>query len=117
MKERVTTEAAVTTDNPNMEVTAMTPTYDVYTIAINVDRPTRRITLHTPACKWWHKHMPTTRKGEKEELRDGGWIFYKSKSAATKYVVKHHPNFTVSKCRFCHKAVVQEAEEQAAIAA
>jgi hypothetical protein len=113
MKNALSRETKNIAVNPETEVTTMTRTFDVYTVAINVDKPTHKITLHTPSCKWWKKHMPTVRKGEKEELRDGGWIFYKSKSAATKYVKSHHPSYAVSKCRFCHKVEQVQAAKAA----
>jgi len=55
-------------------------------IWVNVDRPTRKLTIHTnPKCEYVLNKRETNCKGIEEMKRDGGWVSFDSLEKAKYY--------------------------------
>jgi hypothetical protein len=67
---------------------------------VNIDKPTKTITLHRPDCKY----IPVKEsifKGIERELRDGGWFPFMSMDEAQQLYFDKHPEFKQKTCSSC----------------
>lgn len=55
-------------------------------IWVNVDKPTKKLTIHTdPSCEYVLNKRETNCKGIEEMKRDGGWVSFDSLEKAKYY--------------------------------
>ena len=68
-------------------------------IWLNVDKPTKKCTLHTDdCCSWVAKQTETPLKGWGRLKQDGGWLPFDDLTQAKEYCRSEYPNYKVGRC-------------------
>ena len=68
-------------------------------IWMNVDKPTKKCTIHTdPGCQYVLNKRETPLKGVEELKSDGGWLSFASQGDADEYRAAHFSGYAVSTC-------------------
>jgi len=67
---------------------------------INIDKPTKTITLHSDSCKYVLKEE-TKFKGIERERRDGGWYAIDSTIESQQFFHYIYPHFERKECGVC----------------
>lgn len=72
-----------------------------YMFWINIDKPTKTVTIHSDTCKYVVK-KETKYKGIERERRDGGWYTIDSTIDAQQFYYYSYPHFQRKICANCH---------------
>ncbi len=65
---------------------------------MNVDKPTKRCTLHLSQCRFVKGKKETTYKGDGEIKRDGGWLSFQSLEGAVEHYESRYSNYDLINC-------------------
>ena len=67
---------------------------------LNIDKPTKKCTLHTEdCCAWVIRQEETPLKGWGSLRRDGGWLSFNDAAQAREYSRTEYPNYTIGTCK------------------
>ena len=67
-------------------------------IWMNVDKPTRKCTVHLSECRFVKGKKDTPYKGDGILKRDGGWLCFDSIGSAIKHYEREHPHYLLVDC-------------------
>jgi len=67
---------------------------------MNIDKPTKTITIHSNTCKYVVK-KETKYKGIERERRDGGWYLIDSTLESQQFYHYSYPHFDRKRCGSC----------------
>jgi len=66
-------------------------------IWVNIDKPTKKCTIHNKDCTFAKNKEETKLKGIGSLKRDGGWLSFKTEDAAENYCQENYNNYYISK--------------------
>jgi hypothetical protein len=81
---------------------------------VNVDKPTKKCTIHKKNCTYVVKQRETTLKGIGKLKKDGGWFDFKTNNEAENYCRSNFSNYNISHCiaeRFLEPTKIGSNEE------
>ena len=64
---------------------------------VNLDKPTKRCTIHSTDCRFVLKKQETRHKGLGKLKRDGGWLYFETVEEAEEFCNERYPDYKVSR--------------------